>query len=149
LPGRSRPASAERWRGAASRAQPGSGGGGIGQWLGGRAGAAPVASAACPAGASAGGATGDCRQYESERAVVAGKPVHCLEPAAAAAGTGGKPPRSGCQAEDLSMSSVPIAGGGRPAVLSLSVKDAASLHAAYMPFVENGGLFIPSARSHV
>lgn len=47
------------------------------------------------------------------------------------------------------MSSVPIAGGGRPAVLSLSVKDAASLHAAYMPFVENGGLFIPSARSHV
>ena len=32
-------------------------------------------------------------------------------------------------------------------VLSLTIKDRAALQAAYMPFIRNGGLFVPSARS--
>lgn len=35
----------------------------------------------------------------------------------------------------------------RPSVMSLSIRDKTSLHAAYMPFVEGGGLFIPTTRS--
>jgi len=34
----------------------------------------------------------------------------------------------------------------RPGMLSLSIKDKSSLYAAYMPFVKNGGLFIPTNR---
>lgn len=36
----------------------------------------------------------------------------------------------------------------RPSVLSLSVKEKASLYAAYMPFLTNGGIFVPTSRSH-
>ena len=36
----------------------------------------------------------------------------------------------------------------RPGMLSLSIKDKASLYAAYMPFVKNGGLFIPTNKSY-
>lgn len=32
-------------------------------------------------------------------------------------------------------------------ILSLTIKDRAALQAAYMPFIRNGGLFVPSARS--
>ena len=35
----------------------------------------------------------------------------------------------------------------RPSVMSLSFRDRAGLYAAYMPFVQNGGLFVPGARS--
>lgn len=34
----------------------------------------------------------------------------------------------------------------RPGVISLSIKEKAALYAAYMPFVENGGLFVPTNR---
>ena len=33
-------------------------------------------------------------------------------------------------------------------ILSLSIKDKNALYAAYMPFVENGGLFIPTIREY-
>ncbi len=36
----------------------------------------------------------------------------------------------------------------RPGMLSLSIKDKASLYAAYMPFVKNGGLFIPTNKDY-
>jgi len=36
----------------------------------------------------------------------------------------------------------------RPGVLSLSIKDKNALYAAYMPFIKNGGLFIPTTRSY-
>lgn len=36
----------------------------------------------------------------------------------------------------------------RPAVLSLSIKDTNALYAAYMPFLQNGGLFIPTTKSY-
>lgn len=34
----------------------------------------------------------------------------------------------------------------RPGVIQLAIKEKAALQAAYMPFIANGGLFIPSAR---
>lgn len=36
----------------------------------------------------------------------------------------------------------------RPAVLSLTIKERASLYGSYMPFIENGGLFIPTQKEY-
>ncbi|OZG73673.1 pilus assembly protein PilZ [Hahella sp. CCB-MM4] len=38
--------------------------------------------------------------------------------------------------------------GARSGILTLTIKDKAVLYAAYMPFVRNGGLFIPTAKSY-
>jgi type IV pilus assembly protein PilZ len=38
--------------------------------------------------------------------------------------------------------------GGRPAVLSLSIKEKAALYAAYMPYLKNGGIFVPTNRPY-
>ena len=45
------------------------------------------------------------------------------------------------------MSGFSIGGVGQ-GILSLTIKDVANLHAAYMPFVENGGLFIPTKKKY-
>jgi len=37
---------------------------------------------------------------------------------------------------------------GRQGILSLTIKDKSALYAAYMPFVKNGGLFIPTNKSY-
>ena len=37
---------------------------------------------------------------------------------------------------------------GRQGILSLTTKDKSALYAAYMPFVTNGGLFIPTNKSY-
>ena len=34
-----------------------------------------------------------------------------------------------------------------PAVLSLAIRERAALYAAYMPFLQNGGLFVPTTKS--
>ena len=39
-------------------------------------------------------------------------------------------------------------GGPRNGILSLTIRDKAVLYAAYMPFVQNGGLFIPTSKSY-
>lgn len=36
--------------------------------------------------------------------------------------------------------------GPRPSVMSLSIRDKASLYASYMAFIDGGGLFIPTLR---
>ena len=36
----------------------------------------------------------------------------------------------------------------RQGILSLSIKDKNALYSAYMPFVTNGGLFVPTAREY-
>ncbi|OOZ39019.1 pilus assembly protein PilZ [Solemya pervernicosa gill symbiont] len=36
----------------------------------------------------------------------------------------------------------------RQGILSLTIKDKSALYAAYMPFVTNGGLFIPTNKSY-
>src|SRR5262245_65488719 len=38
--------------------------------------------------------------------------------------------------------------GTRNGILSLAIKDKAVLYAAYMPFVKNGGLFIPTKKEY-
>lgn len=35
---------------------------------------------------------------------------------------------------------------GRQGILSLTIKDKSALYAAFMPFVKNGGLFIPTTK---
>jgi type IV pilus assembly protein PilZ len=37
---------------------------------------------------------------------------------------------------------------GRRRILSLVIKDRKALHAAYMPFIKNGGLFVPTAKPY-
>ncbi len=37
---------------------------------------------------------------------------------------------------------------GGKGIISLAMKDTAVLHAAYMPFVENGGIFVPSTKQY-
>ena len=37
---------------------------------------------------------------------------------------------------------------GSRGILSLAIKDKGSLYAAYVPFVKNGGLFIPTTKSY-
>jgi type IV pilus assembly protein PilZ len=39
--------------------------------------------------------------------------------------------------------------GARPAVLSLSIKEKAALYAAYMPYLRNGGIFVPTTRPYL
>lgn len=39
-------------------------------------------------------------------------------------------------------------GGARPGVLSLTIKDKNALYAAYMPFIEGGGIFVPSNKPY-
>lgn len=41
-----------------------------------------------------------------------------------------------------------LGGGARNGILSLTIKDKAVLYAAYMPFVKNGGLFIPTNKHY-
>lgn len=41
-----------------------------------------------------------------------------------------------------------MAGGGRQGILSLTIRDKSALYAAYMPFVKNGGLFIPTNKDY-
>jgi type IV pilus assembly protein PilZ len=41
-----------------------------------------------------------------------------------------------------------MAANARPGMLSLSIKDKASLYASYMPYVKNGGLFIPTSKDY-
>jgi type IV pilus assembly protein PilZ len=36
----------------------------------------------------------------------------------------------------------------RPSVLSLPIKEKAALYAAYMPFLTNGGIFVPTAKPY-
>ena len=40
-----------------------------------------------------------------------------------------------------------VGGAGR-GILSLTIKDKAVLHAAYMPFLQGGGLFIPTNKTY-
>jgi len=37
---------------------------------------------------------------------------------------------------------------GRQGILSLTIKDKSALYAAYMPFIRNGGLFIPTSKPY-
>ena len=53
---------------------------------------------------------------------------------------------------DAPASPTTAAGGGaavaRPSVLSLPIKEKAALYAAYMPFLKNGGIFVPTNKPY-
>ncbi len=38
--------------------------------------------------------------------------------------------------------------GARPSVLSLNINSRSALHAAYMPFLKKGGIFVPTAKPY-
>jgi type IV pilus assembly protein PilZ len=40
------------------------------------------------------------------------------------------------------------AGGSRPSVLSLAIKEKAALYAAYMPYLKHGGIFVPTNKPY-
>lgn len=44
--------------------------------------------------------------------------------------------------------SLPPGLGGRTGILNLNIKDKNVLYAAYMPFLKNGGLFIPTNKAY-
>ncbi|MDZ7735960.1 MAG: PilZ domain-containing protein [Gammaproteobacteria bacterium] len=44
--------------------------------------------------------------------------------------------------------SVPGGRDPRQGILSLTIRDKSALYAAYMPFIKNGGLFIPTSKSY-
>ncbi|HZW22650.1 PilZ domain-containing protein [Noviherbaspirillum sp.] len=50
------------------------------------------------------------------------------------------------------VSPIPPGAGGaavaRPSVLSLPIKEKAALYAAYMPFLQNGGIFVPTNKPY-
>ncbi len=37
-------------------------------------------------------------------------------------------------------------GGAQPGILTLNIKDKSALYVSYMPYIKNGGLFIPTTR---
>ncbi len=43
---------------------------------------------------------------------------------------------------------VQVPAPGRPKVMSITIKDRKTLHAAYMPFLQSGGIFVPSNGSY-
>ncbi len=47
---------------------------------------------------------------------------------------------------DKENQGAPEASRARPGVLQVSIKETAALYAAYMPFVDGGGLFVPTTR---
>jgi type IV pilus assembly protein PilZ len=59
---------------------------------------------------------------------------------------------AGVVATPLSGAAVPAgapgAGGARPSVLSLAIKEKAALYAAYMPYLKNGGIFVPTSKPY-
>lgn len=44
--------------------------------------------------------------------------------------------------------SVPGGRDPRQGILSLTIRDKSALYASYMPFIKNGGLFIPTAKNY-
>jgi type IV pilus assembly protein PilZ len=48
----------------------------------------------------------------------------------------------------MSTSSPQSAGGSRPSVIQLSIKEKAALYAAYIPSFKEGGIFIPTSRPY-
>lgn len=46
------------------------------------------------------------------------------------------------------MSTPSRPGGAQPGILTLNIKDKSALYVAYMPFVKNGGLFIPTGKEY-
>jgi type IV pilus assembly protein PilZ len=50
---------------------------------------------------------------------------------------------------DIPLNATPSAApASRPSVLSLVIKEKAALYSAYMPFLKNGGIFVPTNKNY-
>jgi type IV pilus assembly protein PilZ len=49
---------------------------------------------------------------------------------------------------EIPLNAPPAAPVTRPSVLSLVIKEKAALYSAYMPFLKNGGIFVPTSKSY-
>jgi type IV pilus assembly protein PilZ len=52
------------------------------------------------------------------------------------------------QASTAASNAANSAAVARPSVLSLPIKEKAALYAAYMPFLNNGGIFVPTSKPY-
>ncbi|WP_194721316.1 PilZ domain-containing protein [Noviherbaspirillum malthae] len=52
------------------------------------------------------------------------------------------------QASTAASNTANSAAVARPSVLSLPIKEKAALYAAYMPFLNNGGIFVPTSKPY-
>jgi type IV pilus assembly protein PilZ len=57
---------------------------------------------------------------------------------------------AGVVATPIGAAGAPAGGSGapRPSVLSLAIKEKAALYAAYMPYLRNGGIFVPTNKPY-
>lgn len=46
------------------------------------------------------------------------------------------------------MEQSPKPAGSRPAVVSLNINSRSALYASYMPFLKNGGIFVPTTKTY-
>jgi len=60
----------------------------------------------------------------------------------------GAAPAGAAAAAPAAATATPASGPGRPTVLSLAIKEKAALYAAYMPYLKNGGIFVPTNRTY-
>ncbi len=58
--------------------------------------------------------------------------------------SGGWPARGPPRDRPVEDEHCELAGANKPGLLTLTIKDKSALYLAYMPFVKNGGLFIPT-----
>lgn len=57
-------------------------------------------------------------------------------------------PVAAAAAPDAAPVAAPVRGtSARPGVVQLAIREKAALYAAYMPFIDGGGLFVPTTRS--
>lgn len=64
-----------------------------------------------------------------------------------AAGSDAGPNTTTASAATLPTAVTPMRAGARPGVVQLAIREKAALYAAYMPFLDGGGLFVPTTRS--
>jgi len=48
----------------------------------------------------------------------------------------------------MAMGGMGRPGGSQPGILTLNIKDKNALYVSYMPFIKNGGLFIPTSKEY-
>lgn len=61
--------------------------------------------------------------------------------------TGAGPHTASASRSTLSGSAAQPRAGARPGVVQLAIREKAALYAAYMPFLDGGGLFVPTTRT--
>ena len=59
----------------------------------------------------------------------------------------GTPDASGAAASAGEATGAPARASARPGVVQLAIREKAALYAAYMPYVDGGGLFVPTTRT--